>query len=198
MISLSMDVDRAGLAAMRRQMQRRMDLLGKTPRAVVRDATFALLGALRSSTRRAKPNRRVVRNPDPNALRFPAHYWAIVRYDRQDKPAYIPVMGGRDNRQAAMDDKRRRVPRRGLAIASWGWMFRPLGRSTSVEHPEKPSAFSVRERAIPGDHEVKLQNRIRYALSAFRSKGRKDVATAMSRAAKTLRIKTEKALAKLK
>jgi hypothetical protein len=198
MIEASFEFDKADLAEMQRQMERRMQLLKRTPNEATRDAVVQILRAIGSSTRRGKKKRPVVKNPDPRTGKDGrVGLWAIVSY-RRGQVRHLPVRGRL--RENAMSDPRRIIKRSGLAKSSWGWMFKSLDMSLSVmtEYPEISGATQVTKRNLPGDSEVKLENKMRYILHALQSRGRGDIQTAMRRGANMLRKKTERQLEALK
>lgn len=91
------------------------------------------------------------------------------------------------------NSKKRKIGRRGLAKASWGWINGKLGKFTKTLQAEIPGTVAVKTVPMFNDYMVVIDNKLRYIVSALRG-GRKDVNTAMLRAAEGMRGNVDRKL----
>lgn len=136
---------------------------------------YYLLRSLSASTRKApaKLPFRQAETGTPEAARFAGY---VLRYsDGKQRRRYVPIGG---NIEAA-----RRNPRAGLAKQSWLWAIGDLGlRGAGTSRLKRPVDAMKATSQAGMNPEVRVENRLRYILSAVRYEGRRGIETAIDRA----------------
>ena len=174
--ALTIQADPRSQAKLDTLLARLQSEMGKGAEEATKWGAYYLLRSLGASTRKA-PARlpfRPATPGTPEAARFAGY---VVRYrDGKQRRQYLPI--GADIEAA------RRNRRAGLARQSWAWAIGDLGRrssggSTGLRRPQGAIAATSRSGMTP---EVRIENRLRYILSAVRYEGKRGIETALDRA----------------
>jgi hypothetical protein len=97
-----------------------------------------------------------------------------------------------------MTDKRRKIGRRGLAKRSWQLTSRKTTSGGNVHLMDVPAAATIRWSHMKTNPTLTIQNHLRYAGLAFKTKGAHAITSAGERAAGAMRNRIETALGNLK
>ena len=97
-----------------------------------------------------------------------------------------------------MTDKRRKIGRRGLAKRSWQFASRRITTGGTVGIGDVPLAATIRWSNMKNNPTLTIQNHLRYAGLAFRTKGAHAITGAGERAAGAMRDRIETAIGRVK
>jgi|GEM_PF-3626201 len=192
MIAVNLQFSPADVAAFRAQMDRLTGELLKEPKEAVCAGSLALLKALAVSTRRA-PEFRKVRKERIMKISLRSGKSRLVAtgafvMDVRGKP--VVIAESKTPLAMAKTAEMARIKYAGLAKASWGWaakkLFNKGAGMSGVPNPHR-SFLTASATGKGDDYTVTVENRLGYISHAFNSKRGPAVATAMSRAAATIK-----------
>lgn len=199
MIDLSLD--RRSAADLQNSMRRLIFDLGKPIDTAILMTAWYVAKAARAATKLSAKTRRVVPNPDYKKVfvkgwyaRTQAFKWAVSKYQSDGTVRFVPVKA--ETEQEAKQSKAAQIRRRGLAQDAWSWISRALGGSApATRNRTMNSAADVKKQLGVTNPQILLQDNLRYAGLAFRTKGRATQDDIMRRAANSLRATVERKIA---
>ena len=191
MVEVSIQVDRDTLEAFRKQMNRYVTELKKTPEDATRMGALALLKSLRTATKIAPARRKVRVDKTWHKKSRDAsgnQRFLMRKYDRKtgaenDVQIWAPSLAEAKQSKLAV------MHYRGLAKASWGWAAQRLFPSQKVGYGgRKPhrEAFSVTQRGKGNGYEIVVMNKLDYIGLALKGGESAAMSTAMRAATNTL------------
>jgi len=186
MVEVSIQVDRDTLEAFRKQMNRYVTELKKTPEDAVRIGALTLLEHLRTQTKQA-PQRRKVRTDPEFRRKRDAHgnrRFLMEKWNRKtDAVEYVPIYA--QDLATAKQHKLTFLKYRGLAKASWGWVAQKISPKKKVPYSgRRPvrEVFTVDMRGRSNDYEITINNKLDYIGLALKGGESAAVSTAMRKA----------------
>lgn len=197
MIELSLDFPREDIAAFRDQMNRLINELGKTPEEAARMGMVAALKSMRASTRKGRKFRRMRRSTSARNKRWQGkQLFVMERLDSETgKTSNIPLWFS--DQGEAKSYKGRKIRYSGLAKASWGWSMKRLFPNGAGQNnvPRPRRAFmDVSQTGRGRDYAVAVSNDLQYISQTFNTGRGPAVATAMRRAAQTMKGRIDQRL----
>lgn len=202
MVQVSLQFDPNDVADFRRQIDRLINELGKSPEDAVRMGTVALLKALKSSTRKSAKTRKVrqdmvakinLRSGRRSGVRVRNSY--VVERWRGGQLQKVPISAG--SLAEAKQHPAAQIRYAGLAKASWGWAAKRLfgggAGNDSVRNPRR-AFLATSKTGSGGDFTVTIENTLDYVSQSFGGGRGPAVSTAMRRASNMMRGRIEQRL----
>lgn len=186
MVTVQIDVDKATLEAFRKQMNRYVTELGKTPEDAVRIGALTLLEHLRTQTKQAPQRRKVRTDPEFRRKRDAQgnRRFLMEKWNRKtDAVEYVPIYA--PDLATAKQNKLTFLKYRGLAKASWGWAAQKISPKKKVPYSgRRPvrEVFSVAQRGRNNGYEIEIMNKLDYIGLALKGGESAAVSTAMKKA----------------
>lgn len=194
MIAIGMDFSAADQAAFTAQMNRLIDVAMKEPKVAVRMGAVALLTSLRTSTKTSKKIAPVRTSKSGRGRRVDGkRIFYVERYDRDGKLYRRTIFA--NSLAEAKQDRSAQIFYHGLAKASWGWTMHrlfPNKAAPKAGFREPPNIIEATQTGDGRDYTISITNDLDYITKAFRTSGKTSVATAMRRAAGTMKGRIDK------
>lgn len=208
MVELSMTVPRADLLEFQRVMSLLQTHAGKTPAKAVEMGAVFVAKALQAATVVSPRKRKVIKaatDISQKGSRWKKSgffQWAVLDDADKSKPHFMPIAGHwktKRDAEARVAEKYLKIKKRGLARFLWWKCVAKIAVTKAGRNPDISMGVNrvadrlLRVQITGGDAaSVTITNSARYALKAFRSKGRATVDNAMRRAANNMRKYAER------
>ncbi len=161
MPDIAIQWDRASLARIESVIRQEIAVCGKTAEEAVKHAYIMFARSGRAATRLGVRKRQVFPNPDyvPRRGLHQQKAKFFIQYLYQSRPPYLAPTNSRS-------DPRRRIARRGLARASWGWMLRPVAKTPAQSIPgvAQHKIVKITSRTRGTNPFIAFVNRLMYML----------------------------------
>jgi predicted TIM-barrel enzyme len=187
-IDMSAVVSKQDVSALMRQMRRAEKDIGMSLGQSVKLTAWAVADALRAATKVSDKRRKVVEDLTRGirGLRKPF----IVQAIRKNKEKEFPIRA--TSKREANAHRVAQIGNRGLAQRAWLWAQGHVGArrgggkvgAKTAQLAEKYTSVQVRVKG--NDPMVRIDNRLPYALDAFKSSGEQTVSNAMERASRRM------------
>lgn len=202
---LSVEVDKASVASIQKDIKRLETEVGKDLGQAVLIASWYISKAARAATKLSRKKHRIVPNPryNPNARsfsKFSSDFKNGNRFSaeklRQDGTRRLIPIFGAETPQEARQSPLAEIKRRGMAQDAWSWISKALGTSAPSQRnriTRRHAGVDVQTKSV--NPSVLIEDNLKYASLAFRTRGRATVNDIMSRAAARLRATVERKIA---
>jgi len=202
MVAISAKFNAADVNDFQKALTRFQTEIGKSPEQSVKWGGVKILDSLRASSKRAKKVRRVTTPTDKKTKAFRTKkgkriFWGW-QYGKDGSQKRFPIYAY--DKQQAKASKKAEIVAFGLARAIWGWAKADLFKkgSAGIKFSQKRPMNALNTKTIKrdGEYGVTIDNNLRYAQAAFKTKGKQAVNSAFRRAEKGMVKQIEKRLFK--
>ena len=202
MIAVSLDVDKADLAAFRWQMMRLQVQLGMAPKDAVRVGTLAWLKSMAASTTKGTPRRKVTQervrviNLKSRLSRMAKvrDSYVTERWTKEGTAQRVEIFAA--SLSEAKQSPLAKIKYAGVARASWGWAQQRLfgkNLNANVRKPTRPF-MATSEKGAGSDYAIEIANTLDYISKAMQGGRGPSVHTAMRRAANAMKGRIDQRL----
>jgi len=204
MIEIGIEQEQGSVDEFAKQMRRRAFYLGESMQKNVLFSSWFLARAAAAATRVAPKSRPIVKNPKNR----PGYYYAAKKI-RNGKTTYMPIRSQKEDVKATLkaNHPAAQIHMRGLAKNAWYWCLQEMNADFGTTSSEVKNRMLKRKRKRASIVEMDMNkahptihfgSRLKYASSAFKTKGPSTASSIARRAANSMRKDLERRIRAMK